>query len=391
MNLVVIRNWQELSEHCQAIEALTSAAVEPNVFYEHWMLIPAMKELGADVDVRVVLIFGPDPIRKSAPPILYGLIPLELKPNLYKLPIRNYTSWKHRYCFLCTPLLRKNYEREVLTEFFAWLRNHEGQPALMQFKHISGDGPVYQALVDVMNLDGGASYVWETFNRAFLKPRDNGEQYIEAALSGRRRKEIRRQQRLLSEKGEVKVVSAESEANADQWIADFLELEASGWKGKSQTAFASNKADREFFQAFVREAFARGRLMMLAIRLDDKPIAMKCNLLAGEGSFAFKIGYDEELSQFSPGVLLELENIRALHQTPEVKWMDSCAEPIHFMINRLWLDRRTIQTVICSTGKLSGDLAILLLPWMKWLKNRFLKNKISEKDTTLEANQNTNE
>lgn len=391
MNLIVIRHWEELSEHIQAIEALVVAAAEPNVFYEHWMLIPAMKTLRAGADVRIVLIFGPDPIRKSAPPILCGLIPLELKPDLYKLPVRNYTSWKYKYCFLCTPLLRKDYEREVLIEFFAWLQNHEGQPPLMQFKHISGEGSVHQALIDVLNGEERAFYIWELFNRALFRPRENSEKYIEAALSGRRRKEIRRQQRLLGEKGELAFVRADSAGDSYHWISDFLKLEASGWKGKSRTAFASNEVDREFFESFALEAFSRGRLMMVAIKLAGKPVAMKCNLLAGEGSFAFKIAYDEQLSLFSPGVLLELENIRALHENPAIKWMDSCAEPVHFMINRLWIDRRTIQTVISSTGKLVGDLAILLLPWMKQLQTRFRTVKTAEKDPATEPKQNTNE
>lgn len=373
MNIVVIKHWKELSAHLSALENLALCAVEPNVFYEHWMLIPAMKTLGATSDLRIVLIFGPDPVRKTAPEILYGLIPLEFKRELYKLPIRNYTSWKHKYCFLCTPLLRKDYEREALAEFFRWLDHHEGRPAMMQFKHISGEGPVHQALIDVLNTSQRSSYVWEVFNRALFKPAACSEKYIETALSGRRRKEFRRQQRLLSERGSVTFAVADSNAKLSKSINDFLNLEASGWKGKAQTAFASDKTDQEFFEAFTTEAFSRDRLMMLSMNLNENPVAMKCNLLAGEGSFAFKIGYDEQFDQYSPGVLLELENIRTLHLRPDIKWMDSCADPVHFMINRLWTDRRTIQSLICSTGKLAGDLAMLLFPFMKLLKTRFRK------------------
>ncbi|HYE76248.1 MAG TPA: GNAT family N-acetyltransferase, partial [Blastocatellia bacterium] len=273
MNTIVIKNWKELSEHIPVLEDLAESAAEPNVFYEHWMLIPAMKTLGQAADLRIILIFGPDPVRKTAPPILYGLIPLELTRDLYKVPIRNYSTWKHKYCFLCTPLLRKNYEREVLSEFFTWLNNHEGRRAIMEFKHISGEGPVYQALVDVMNLTAQSSYVWETFNRALFKPLDSSEKYLEAALSGRRRKELRRQQRLLSEKGAVTFSMTDSAEHLSKSLNDFLNLEASGWKGRAQTAFASTELDREFFEAFASAAYSRDRLMMLTMKLDEKPLA----------------------------------------------------------------------------------------------------------------------
>ena len=109
---------------------------------------------------------------------------------------------------------------------------------------------------------------------------------------------------------------------------------------------------------------------MLALELNGKPIAQKCNFLAENGSYAFKIAYDEDYARYSPGLLLEIENIEHFHATPEIEWMDSCAVPDHFMINRLWLDRRTIQTVLIPTGKRGGDLIVSLMPLMRWINRK---------------------
>jgi hypothetical protein len=106
--------------------------------------------------------------------------------------------------------------------------------------------------------------------------------------------------------------------------------------------------------------------MMIALRYNGRPIAYKLNFLSGVGSFAFKIAFDEEYARYSPGVLLELENIRLLHERPQIRWMDSCADPERFMINHLWTDRRVIQTIVVSTGKPQGDLALAALPLLKW-------------------------
>ena len=113
--------------------------------------------------------------------------------------------------------------------------------------------------------------------------------------------------------------------------------------------------------------------MILASRVAGRPVAMKCNFLAGRGSFAFKIAFDEDYAHFSPGMLLEIENIRRLHATADIGWMDSCAVPDHFMINRLWPDRRIIQTVLVSTGKRPGELVVSAMPLLRWLKRLFAR------------------
>ena len=40
---------------------------------------------------------------------------------------------------------------------------------------------------------------------------------------------------------------------------------------------------------------------MLGLFLDDRPIALKVNFVAGDGAFVFKTAYDEAFSRFSPG------------------------------------------------------------------------------------------
>jgi len=124
-----------------------------------------------------------------------------------------------------------------------------------------------------------------------------------------------------------------------------------------------------------REAFRRGRLMMLAMHLNGRPVAMKCNLMSGAASFSFKIAFDEAFARLSPGVLLEIENIRRLHQTPGLEWMDSCAVSNHSMANRLWIDRRTIQTVAIGSGRPMGDFLLGAMPLMRWLAHKVVRSR----------------
>src|SRR5262249_32549434 len=152
---------------------------------------------------------------------------------------------------------------------------------------------------------------------------------------------------------------------------DFLSLEAAGWKGREGSAMKCRPAEEAFFREMVKGAFAAGQLMMLGVFLGGRAIALKSNLVSPPSrSFSFKIAYDESRFTASPGLLLEIANIEQLHQTTPrpARWMDSCAEADHFMINRLWTERRAIQSLLLATGRAPGDLVTALWPLTRWIK-----------------------
>lgn len=109
---------------------------------------------------------------------------------------------------------------------------------------------------------------------------------------------------------------------------------------------------------------------MISLELDGRPLAMKMNLLTGEGGFAFKITYDEAFARESPGVLLELENVHRLHGRRSLQWVDSCAAPNRFMINHLWPGRREIQTVMVGSSAASSSLTLSMLPLGRWARGQ---------------------
>jgi hypothetical protein len=103
-----------------------------------------------------------------------------------------------------------------------------------------------------------------------------------------------------------------------------------------------------FFRESMASAHALGRLDFLRLLLDGRPIAMLVNLRAAPTVWSYKITYDEELSRYSPGVLIELEAMPLLLGDPDIVWADSCAKPDHPMINSLWGERQSIVHVMVS-------------------------------------------
>jgi hypothetical protein len=377
MRAVEVCGLDALAEHRADWDDLCRTALEPNPFYESWMLLPAIEAFAEGLDLRFVLVYAEDRNDTSAPPVLCGLFPLERRMRYKGLPVDSFVLWRHLHCFLCTPPVRAGLERECLAAFFDWLRDAPDGGALMEFGWINTDGPFYELLAGFLNETGKPSFVSDQFTRALCRPGADADSYLSQAISKEHRRDYRRRHNRLSEKGRLAYVALEREADAEKWLEMFLALEASGWKGREGSAFSSDAAGRSFFIKAMTEAFDRGRLMMLAIRLDDSFIALKCNLIAGRGSFAFKIAFDEAYGRFCPGVLLELENIRLLHGRAGVEWMDSCAEPNHFMLNRLWAERRDIIDLVVSTGTKAGNLAISSLPMLRWISRKLVRPTLS--------------
>jgi len=294
------------------------------------------------------------------------------------MPVPVLTLWKHIHCFLCTPLMRPGYAMQSLTAVLEWARTDPRGAAIVQLPQVAGDGPFATALAGLLHERKRPAFIFGTYDRALFVPRKDADQYLLDSLSRKSRKQLRRLARRISEIGSVEFTELDSTGDLDAWVADFLRLEASGWKGRADSALACHESERRFFTKMTREAFRRGRLMMLAMHLNGRPVAMKCNLLAGQASFAFKIAFDEAFARFSPGVLLEVENIRRLHSSPGLQWMDSCAVSDNSMANRLWIDRRAIQTCAIASGRPLGDFFVSAMPLLRWLTHKAVRSRPAE-------------
>jgi CelD/BcsL family acetyltransferase involved in cellulose biosynthesis len=364
LRVSVLDHPAALAGHMAAWNDLAAAALEPNVFYEPWMMLPAIDSFARGGKLRYVLVYAD---QVEGPPLLCGLFPLERVASYKGMPFRHVKLWQHKHCFLGTPLVRSTHARECLAAFLDWLEADPQGASAVKWGLIGADGPFWRALTEVLRESGRRSFVPHRFDRAVMRPRAGGDAFLGEALSHKGVKELRRLERRLAEAGPLEYAALENAGEAEKWIADFLELESRGWKGRKASALGSTEAGRLFFTRTALAAARRGRLMMLGLRVAGRWIALKCNFVSGEGSFAFKIAYDEDYAKFSPGTLLELENIRCFHSRPELRWMDSCAQSDHFMVNRLWLDRRALLDVVTASGRAFGDLMVSSLPLFHWV------------------------
>ena len=363
ISTLLLHDGDGLEQHVVEWRRLAAGALEPNPFYEPALMLPALRSLRADARVEVVLVFLQGAAADSQPRLI-GLFPLQRISRYRGVPLACLQLWKHLHCFLCTPLVDAEHASESLAGLFDWLCAPSGAP-LVELGFTAGDGAWARALEAFLRETGRHSVVADSFSRALYRPAADFETYIGSALARSKRREFQRLERRLAENGKLAFSELRPGEDPLPWLDAFLELEASGWKGRDGTAIASDPAQLRFFREGAAALAAEGRLGMLGLSLDGRWVALKCNFLAGRGGFAFKIAYDEKYARFSPGVLLEIETISRLHQRPEIDWMDSCAVPDHFMVNRLWTSRREITTRLIATGAASGRLFVRALPLLQ--------------------------
>jgi CelD/BcsL family acetyltransferase involved in cellulose biosynthesis len=162
-----------------------------------------------------------------------------------------------------------------------------------------------------------------------------------------RHRRLRRKERALGR--DVGAVAVHDRAGDLAATADFLELEASSWKGRTSTALGCAPPTAAFFEAMCDRARDTGQLEMLTLEAGGRTLAMACNLVAGGGVYHFKSAFDEEASRFSPGALLMLD-VRDRFDAGPVALRDSCADPGSSLFEELWPDRVPIGTLVLPSG-----------------------------------------
>ncbi len=369
---VCVYSPSEAQEYVADWDDLASSAVERNVFYESWMLLPAWEEFGEKHhNIRIVFVYGNfDGNRENT---LIGAFPVYTRNSFHRFPVPVVALWRHTHCPLCTPLIRAGFERQALEGFFRWLDSQDSSGAIALFENISGDGPFWQSLVEYLSTNSKRFAEEGRYERALLLPSESAETYLENAISGKRRKEYRRQYRRLSELGALELTELKTGDDLDAWLNEFYALEDRSWKGRYGTAIVNHTQEKRYYDRVTKSAFERGRLTMHALRLDGRAIAMKYTLISGEGLFSAKIAFDESYAQYSPGVQLELLNIQWFHEASRFRWMDSCTSPHHYMIEQLWADRRVMTTVAVRGRSLRTGLMLVVVPFALRLYRKLLR------------------
>ncbi|HUD29815.1 MAG TPA: GNAT family N-acetyltransferase [Novosphingobium sp.] len=333
--------WRDLEAEVAGWDRLAGVASEPNPFFESWYLLPSLRHLPGTDGVMV--------LRYEENGELAGLMPVARSPRYYRWPVPQISSWLHANCFCGVPLVARGSEMSFWRAVLDWADREPGTALFMHLRAMVLGGPVHVALEAVTAGDGRQVELVHAEARAMLASTLAPDAYLDASLSGKKRKELRRQSSRLAEEGAVAFVRRTDDEGIDAWCADFLSLEQAGWKGKAGSALACEPGTERMFRDALRGGAVNGRLERLTLTLDGRPLAMLATFLSPPGAYSYKTAFAEDFARFSPGVLLQRENL-AMLEHPDIAWSDSCASADHPMIDHLWRERRAIGRLSIAIG-----------------------------------------
>ncbi|HEY5710286.1 MAG TPA: GNAT family N-acetyltransferase [Allosphingosinicella sp.] len=322
--------------------ALATKAAEPNAFSEHWFVAASLASLAGRRDIALLEARRGDQ--------LIGILPLALERTYARLPVAFAQNWCHHQMFLGTPLVEVGEEQAFWAAVLITLDELDWAPNFLHVRGLAEDGPVHRGLKAAAESLGRSAAVVHRETRALLESELSPATYYEQAVRQKKRKELRRLRNRLAELGPVGADILGPDEPLEPWCDAYLALEKAGWKGAAGSALACDPATEAFFRDTLGAARATGRLQFRRLTVGDRVIAMLVNFLTPPGSFSFKTVFDEGYARFSPGVLIQIDNLDLLDR-PDIAWMDSCAVEDHPMIDSLWTERRSIARV---TVRLKG-------------------------------------
>ena len=126
------------------------------------------------------------------------------------------------------------------------------------------------------------------------------------SLSRRHRQQMVRHLRKLGERGrvELQLLDQLRPDEVETWLSIGFEIENRGWKGARGTSVMQTPGMFAFYLEQAQELARFGELELALLTLDDRPIAFAYGMCAKGVYRSYKVGYDPQFAQYSPGQLL---------------------------------------------------------------------------------------
>lgn len=323
--------WRDLAAH----------ALEPNVFYEPAFALAAAPLLGADVMVGLVWAGG-------SPRQLAGLFPVRIDRHRYGVPLSVLVGWTHPYAPLGTPLVHRDMAEPVISAWLDHVAHDPDLPDLILMRLLAEEGPFAAALASVLARQGCEAKSFDRYQRAVLVPGDNRAHYFERTMTGERHRRLRRQRRRLEQLGPVNLAEAQSGAEMERGLDQFLALEAAGWKGRAGTAALHNADVHHFLQRAIAALGSEGKASVHRLLVNGNAVAATITLKSGQTAWGWKVAHDERYATYSPGLLLIAALTESLLADPAISRVDSCAVAADTTTKQLWGERLTMADCLAA-------------------------------------------
>ena len=156
--------------------------------------------------------------------------------------------------------------------------------------------------------------------------------------------------------GTVEIHAARTAPELESAFAEFLRLEASGWKGEQGTAsaLAFDPPRRAFFEHIFKGPGSERQAEINSLMVDGKAVASQLCMVQGGVRSLVKIAYDQSLQKLSPGSVLldallkhsyQMRDVKHLNLVTGIGWMREWGTESE-TVGDLWLFRSRVAAAI---------------------------------------------
>jgi CelD/BcsL family acetyltransferase involved in cellulose biosynthesis len=235
---------------------------------------------------------------------LLAVLPLRYeRERLLGLPLRHYSLLSGDNIALaditCDPTVPID---SILTALNTYLAGNRALSwDMISFRHILEESPL---------LASSITGLWRTLLRphrgCFNLVLDQPYETYFQTLSKNTRSSLNRARKKLTEAGGGTYLSTRDPAQLLAYYQEFLEVEASGWKGAhgSGTAIKLNPAMDRFFRSLLKYFGHDGRCEIQLLKLGESTISGQFCLAIDGTLYNFKTGFREEYARLAPGQML---------------------------------------------------------------------------------------
>lgn len=316
-------------------------------------------------------------IRVESQGELVGVLPMVLSSQRGRRVLKSITN---PHCLHCSPLIRKNHEKEFGDRLYPALHEYGSSWDVIRLgPFFSFNQEIDSVSEQVLSTSGFKSGRIEQPNYTI----DLGttfDEYYQHVISSKLRTNLKRRRRRLQETG----VGTFQHCQKDDAVArftEFLQLENSGWKGKEGSSILSLPENYQtYYQRLVRYLARRDELHLFFLDFDGHPIAGALGYTEGEVFHWFKIAYREEYHELGPSNLLLLDIIKFLMENRrDIKRFHLF--PGYGVDKHRWTneDATTVEAFLFSNsirGRISFTThrarnRLRTLPWLRKIVKRF--------------------
>jgi CelD/BcsL family acetyltransferase involved in cellulose biosynthesis len=357
-----VRAWQDLAEK----------AAEPNVYLDPRFLVPARDRGDEAADLRLVVV--------TQGGEWLAVLAVTTKAVAPHVPVRAATTGG---TFMTThsdrhhPLVRAGREVEALDALLHGLRP-AGLPGLVQLQYFPADGPLADALAEVVRR--GSMLVHERCRVESAYATRAGAQVdrrTEPAdgpiadpplawghMGAGRAKDFRRRVRVLAREagGPLELHDVSADPGAED---EFVALQAAGWKGDAGlggAALALDPLAQRWFREVVAGFRRDGDALALRLTAGGRTLFMSYGFRSGGSYFGFLDTFAEEFRKYSPGAVGRLAETAHVFAATDAGAVDPAFDARYVTGTQLYPDRRTYADLLVSTRGLVARTAVRAAP-----------------------------